>query len=156
MIFPRTLRHFLIYKSCVCVCECVFVCVRRDNRLKIITGNLLLYLFHTGPATYRSDICLHLPLFSRVVTESVVYVNTIYLSTLLICFPSLPSAASTVPPVPRDWPNDPPWWLLGRGGTGKDKVNYLLPCLFLNDYVFFTVGGVISLKLESKVVIFRL
>ena len=65
-------------------------------------------MFDTGAATCRSDIFMHLPLFSRVETESAIYVNTVYLLTLLICFPSFPSAASTVPPVPRDWPGDPP------------------------------------------------
>ena len=76
-------------------------------------------MFDTGPARCRSDIFLPLPLFCRVVTKSAVYVNTVYLSTLLICLPSLPSAASNVPAVPRDWPGDPPgpWW--DRQGQGK-------------------------------------
>ena len=42
-----------------------------------------IFMFDTGPATCRSDILLQLPLFSFIVTESAVYENTVYLSTLL-------------------------------------------------------------------------
>ena len=42
------------------------------------------------------------------------------------------------------------WYLQGRGETGKDKINYLLPCLFLNYYVLFTVWLLISLNFERS------
>ena len=75
---------------------------------------------------------LQLPVFSCVQTESAVYLNTVYLSTLLICFSSLPST-STVPAVTHDYSQlISPKCLQGRGETGKDKENYLLPCLFFN------------------------
>ena len=43
----------------------------------MIGRNLSVYLFATGPATYRSDILLQhlLPFISCVVTESDVFVN---------------------------------------------------------------------------------
>ena len=45
-------------------------------------------------------------------------------------------------------PLDVCWW-----DSQGHKVNYLLPCLFVSDYVLLTVWHLISLRFESKVVI---
>ena len=117
-----------------CVCECVWVSAESIGWRWEVEIYRYIYVWCR---TFHLQIWYLLAaslVFSCVVSESAVCVNTVYLSTLLICF----SSASAPPPPSFQFPVTSQ--LLGRGETAKDKVNYLLPCLFLNDYVLFTVG----------------